>query len=177
MTWTTPRTWATGDEITATRLNEQLRDNMLELRSSRTARVRRLTAQSIPDSADPWATAIGFTSEDFDVPAWHSNTTNNTRITPDVAGVYLVTANVEFAANATGDRAIRIGVNGVGTSNMRAQTTTPAPTVNALLSTTAVVLLNGTTDYIEIGAWQSSGGSLNTGTSLGCWCSVTWIGA
>ena len=100
MTWTTPRTWATGDEITATRLNEQLRDNMLELRSSRTARVRRLTAQSIPDSADPCATAIGFTSEDFDVPAWHSNTTNNTRITPDVAGVYLVTANVEFAANA-----------------------------------------------------------------------------
>ena len=177
MTWTTPRTWATGDEITATLLNEQLRDNMLELRSSRTSRVRRLTAQSVPHLEDPWATAIGFTSEDFDVPSWHSNSTNNSRITPDVAGVYLATACVEFDANATGDRAVRIGVNGVGVAHMRAQTTIPAPTVNALLSTTAVVLLNGTTDYIEIGAWQSSGGSLNTGTSLGCWCSVTWIGA
>lgn len=36
MAWTTPRTWNIGDLVTDARLNEQLRDNMLVLKTGLT---------------------------------------------------------------------------------------------------------------------------------------------
>ena len=178
MGWTAPRTWAAGDEITASRLNEQLRDNMLELRAAPTCRVRRATAQTITSQAEPM-TGISFTSEDFDVRGWHSTSTNPTRVTPDVAGLYLVATTIEFMPNATGARSVRIGVNGLAIPQGLSQVTHQAVVtgVPTNVSTTAVVVLNGTTDFIEVGVSQTSGADLNTGEYNGCWCSVTWIGA
>ena len=34
MAWTTPRTWSTGDLVTASHMNEQVRDNQTILKSS-----------------------------------------------------------------------------------------------------------------------------------------------
>ena len=150
----------------------------LSLSASPTCRVRRVTSQTIASQAEPM-TGIAFTSEDFDADRWHSTSSYPTRITPDVAGLYLVATTIEFMPNGVGARSVRIGVNGLTIPQGLSQVTSQAVTtgVPTNVSTSAVVVLNGTTDFIEIGVSQTSGGDLITGEYNGCWCTVTRIGA
>src|SRR6266498_542252 len=53
-----------------------------------------------------------FASERFDTDAIHDNTTNNSRLTCKTAGVYQISGQVEYAANATGRRELLIRLNG-----------------------------------------------------------------
>ena len=75
-----------------------------------TARVRRTTGQSIPDST---TTAIAFTTETWKtVASMHSNSVNNSRLTAPIDGVYLITASVLWQGSTVGRRTIFLEVNG-----------------------------------------------------------------
>jgi hypothetical protein len=104
-------------------------------------------------------TALAFDTERHDQDAAHDTVTNNPRLTAPVKGKYLAWALVTFAASATGSRGVRIRVGGATTV---AQVLLPA--CGGGLDTSVhvakeIALNNG--DYVEVLAFQDSGGNLN----------------
>jgi uncharacterized protein YjbI with pentapeptide repeats len=138
------------------------------------ARVRRTTSQSIPSGS---FNAIQLTSETWDNGGLHSNV-NNTRLTAPIDGVYLITANVFWAANTTGRRDLGIAVNG-GFVAFDARPATSAVSEVPLAVTTTYLLEAG--DFVEAKVEQTSGGALNLdagsgGSETSPEVSMTWLG-
>lgn len=105
-----------------------------------------------------------FNTERWDTNETHDTTTNPSRLTCQTAGLYLIIANIEFDANATGHRMIRLRLN--ATTNI-ARTETPAvataaTTTNIIVSTIYNLAVS---DFIEVQVFQTSGGNLNINTT------------
>lgn len=123
-------------------------------------------AQSVANAA---YTALNFDTEEVDNYALHSTSSNTSRITILYSARYRVSYSLQFAANATGIRTGRIRRDGA-TLLWNAES---VPTAGAGVDTTVqgsfVVKLDAT-QYIELEAYQDSGGALNmqggNGTSL-----------
>jgi len=111
---------------------------------------------SIPNAT---TTALTFNSESYDYDTIHSTSSNTGRLTAKKSGVYQITGGGAFAANATGGRQFAIRVN--GSTYIGA---TFVPTVGGSYTTnldvSAMYKLN-LNDYVELVAFQTSGGSLN----------------
>jgi hypothetical protein len=102
--------------------------------------------------------ASGYTyTEDRDTLAWHSAATNTDRITPNVAGLYRVTVAVQHAANALGTRRVQIFKNTTAIAGLSGSAVSPG---SAVVSSTAVIEMNGSTDYFSATSFQDSGSSL-----------------
>lgn len=123
------------------------------------ARVTNSGNISIPNNLN---TALTFDTSRFSSGEWDS-TTNPSRITCLVDGIYNISASVTFAANASGTRKLAIRKNGsneiassapVGTSTSAGT----ASTVDLVASTTAKLVAG---DYVEMTVLQTSGGDLN----------------
>lgn len=100
-----------------------------------------------------------FNSERWDTGSIHSTVTNTGRLTPPLDGLYLLTAHVSWAANATGFRQVGFLVNGsatVGNTRTMAVTTASEPTVQSV----ATLYRLSASDYAEVVVYQNSGGSL-----------------
>lgn len=119
------------------------------------ARVYNTAAQSIADSV---TTTITFDSERSDVGAFHSTSSNTSRLTIPVAGTYACGVALRFASNATGYRLAGIVLNGATTIVRDVRTT-----VNGLQTSVAAATLYdfAAADYIEVQVFQNSGGALN----------------
>lgn len=121
-----------------------------------------LASVAIPNGAE---TVIGSTSpaypytETLDIFEWHDPTTNPTRLVPNVPGVYQVVVIGAFAVNSTGQRYFRVKKNGAAVSGATLPIATPSFSGEGTLVTE--IYLNGTTDYVEVAVFQSSGGNLN----------------
>jgi hypothetical protein len=87
MPYATPRTWATGDLATAAMLNQDVRDNVSSLANPPACRVYHNTTQSIGDATE---VTVAFNAERFDTNTMHDTATNNSRITFNTAGLYVV---------------------------------------------------------------------------------------
>ena len=101
------------------------------------------------------------TTGTYDPKSWFNNA--NDRIAVGQAGFYCVTANIAFAANATGRRTLTVAVNGAdaGSVNVLA-----APAGSTILSvSTNLYLAAG--DLVTMTALQQSGGALNTAVVAG----------
>lgn len=133
---------------------------------------------AMQSSAQSIATAT-YTDIQFNgtpVVAYWALTSTSTRFTPLVAGKYRVDGSVYFTANATGTRYCAVFKNGV---SMRANgapasaSQVVGPEVNSY-----VVDMNGTTDYLTIRGYQTSGGALNTlaGVPFESTFTVTYVG-
>lgn len=72
-------------------------------------------------------------------------------------GVYMITGMIAFASNPTGDRAVYIRKNGTEIGRTRMPAATGGPTHLPVMVTEGFIA----NDYIEIGAYQKSGGALN----------------
>lgn len=94
-------------------------------------------------SQNTW-TKIQYNSEDFDTASCFDSSTNY-RFTPNIAGYYQVTASAS-SNNIAGGQYIAIYKNGSNWIEGRASNYT---TINAGVSVTGLVYLNGSTDYIE----------------------------
>jgi hypothetical protein len=104
-------------------------------------------------------TAITFDTENFDTDGFHSTSSNTSRITipSGKGGKYSVSFIQKWATNASGIRIIYFRKNG---STLFDGLVNGALNNNDILSRTVVVdLVAG--DYIEMGAYQDTGGSLN----------------
>lgn len=120
-----------------------------------------VTAQSIGTNT---FTKVQYNVELFDTNSNYDPTTNY-RFTPTVAGYYQINANVGFAGSALGFSMIAIYKNGsiyVYGSGIMNNTT-----IGGLCTASSLIFCNGSTDYIEAYAWQSTGGSLALQTSTG----------
>lgn len=115
--------------------------------------------QSIPDNA---LTALAFGAEDWDLPGgFHDPVTNNSRITPNVAGYYLFRGTYFTGPRtdyATVDVSLRKnGVTSIAPAERRAFSTAATQVANAFsVQCSAQVQCNGTTDYVELMAFQDN---------------------
>jgi hypothetical protein len=120
-----------------------------------------VTAQSFSSST---FTKVQYNVETFDTNSNYDNATNY-RFTPTVAGYYQINGNVSFAGSAIGYVQIAIYKNngqlisGSGIPNNM--------TIGGMVMVSSIIYMNGSTDFVEIYAWQSSGGALVLQTSAG----------
>ena len=154
MAYSTIATFTTGETVTAAKMN-QVKDDIDYLYTGSGARVYNNADISI---ANATTTALTFNTERFDTETYHSTSSVTGRLVAPVTGLYLITGHIRFAANATGERRLMITLGGttdiayVSHSNNAAIIT---------LMTVATIYQLSATNYVELRAYQSSGGSLN----------------
>jgi hypothetical protein len=191
--WASPRTWVTG-ALSAAALNTDVRDDLsylYEVLHGTNAdkipfaahdnnawvvpqcRVALRSAWVLPNNAN---TILNFAAADiWDTDTIHDTATLNTRLRPATKGIYLCYAQMNFAGNATGSRAVDILFN--GTSIARAELGSVGASQTVLAAVT-MYQFNGSTDYIEMQVYQNSGGSL-TSPNAGFYSTefgITWCG-
>jgi len=89
----------------------------------------------------------------------HTPITNNSRLTAQRSGTYLITTRVTFAGSSAGTlREVELRVN--GSTFVADRGTAPAGTNTVKLTTSIVYHLNAN-DYVETTVFQDSGGNLN----------------
>lgn len=103
-------------------------------------------------------TALTFNTERFDRDNMHSTVTNTGRITFTTAGIYIVTGHVAYAASATGVREIKFRLS--GTTNLASQKANATSSGTTRL-TLAMIYQFAAADWIDLTAFQDSGGALN----------------
>lgn len=124
----------------------------------------RLVQAVVQVLADNTAVAVTFTTEDIDTHGYHDNVTNNSRITPLIAGYYTVRGAVMFEALATPVfTACWIRKN--GSTGLAPAARGPGSTNAQGAFTAVLVSMNGSTDYVELVAQQDSAGADNTNVS------------
>ncbi len=109
---------------------------------------------------------VNFNTENFDTDGYHSTSSNTSRLTVPAgkSGKFLVGCIATFANNATGYRNVAFRKNGstyvgsISSQNVGASGNTGV-SVHNVYDLVA-------TDYIEIDAYQNSGGSLNLAGGL-----------
>ena len=121
-------------------------------------------------------TAITLNSERWDTDTMHSTSSNTSRLTATTAGLYVITASVDFAANATGVRSAQLQVNGA--TVIALSTIASAGAGNDTVISLATTYYLNATDYVEMLAFQNSGGALNvvSGANYSPELSAVWIG-
>lgn len=171
MAYTPNPTWADGSAggtpITAAKLNNmeagiEDADNRITALAAAAvpaARVFHSANQAIGTAS---ATVLAFNSERFDTDTIHDNATNNSRLTCKTAGKYLITGTIEWPVAATGTRGAYLRVNG-GTFVGIAQHPPSNTGVDVVIVTTLWEM--AVNDYVELLAFQSSGGNLNVNAS------------
>lgn len=115
--------------------------------------------QSITDST---LTALTLNSEDFDVGSLHSTSVNTSRMTlsATAGGVYIVVGQTTFAGNATGVRDLSLRLD--GTTYVGSSRVTNLAAVQMTFGVSAILTLTNS-QYVELIAFQTSGGNLNAG--------------
>lgn len=113
--------------------------------------------QSVPHDAS--GATLAFNSEDIDTDSMHNPVTNNSRITINTPGLYLVGYKIRYAGIAGGERTIQIFKNG---STARGSFSEAAPNGTAPISVECELLMQlAANDFLECVAYQTSGGALN----------------
>lgn len=116
------------------------------------------TTQSIGTGTTP--VALTLDTEIVDSDGGHSTTTNTSRYTAQTAGLYYVSGTVTFATSATNTRTLQVLLNGAAINGAGIQAA-PAPNRGGSVFVATLVQM-AVGDYVEIAAWQDSGGSLLT---------------
>ncbi|MCT9932457.1 hypothetical protein N5079_19840 [Planotetraspora sp. A-T 1434] len=150
-----PRTWTVGELLTGAKLNAELRDNLNFLLSPPTALLWASADQSLTHAT--WG-AISWASEQYDNDGGHSNSTNPSRFTAQTAGWYKLITTGSFNSSTSGTlRGLKFRKN--GTTDYGELLDGMASNGVASLITSAVVQL-AVNDYVEVLAYQDTGGSL-----------------
>lgn len=127
-----------------------------ELADPPTCRVYSSVNQNILTATD---VALTFNQERFDTDTMHSNVTDNSRITFTTGGVYVMTFCMTWEANATGDRKIRIRLNGATIIVADEKSSDQNDDFDHTVSTIYKVAAG---DYIEAYVAQNSGVTLQS---------------
>jgi len=133
-------------------------------------KVYRGAAQAIPNNT---FTNLLWTDESFDPNAMHSTTTNTDRLTipTGMGGLWVASACIRFAGNATGAREIIVSANTAGNSTYINTPFTMSANVAAFSLSLVAQMSAG--DYFYMYVSQNSGGNLNVEAGAG----VSWFAA
>jgi hypothetical protein len=127
--------------------------------------------------ANATTTTLTFNSESIDTDGFHSTSTNTGRITipTGLGGKYLINTTARFGLAASGFKTLKLYKNGGQTVDIYEETN------NAFqyqLGSKSFILELVAGDYLELGAFQSSGGNLDFyGRALELPFSVQYLGA
>jgi hypothetical protein len=170
------RTWVAGEIVTAAYMNANVRDAGNFMIGEPIAELRQATLQPVATAS---FTSISLDASDIDSDGGHSNVTNNSRYTGKTAGWFQFSGGASFATNGTGSRGTQWAKNGTGVvASGVLGASSGAAFASWVAARTKFIQLNGSTDYVELQAFQSSGGSLNTVVGAGsdpANMSVRWV--
>lgn len=163
---------AAGDPILASTINALISYGL----NKPSGRIRQGTAQT--GIASGATTAVTFAAADeVDTGGFHDTVTNNTRVTPTVAGLYRVSGGVSIAGQ-TDFTQVQGWIGRNGSSNLApAHRINPGTSSQTLvLPTSAMVQVNGSTDYFELyfSATRSGAGNVATAVSSQFACVLEW---
>jgi hypothetical protein len=128
-------TFVSGQILTAAELNAGLPTCVLTN-----------TSVSLTDTTN---TLIPFTVEMTDLNGWHSTTVNTSRITPNIAGTYLATLQINNVSGGLSRALIALQKNG---TDLSPTVTTDTPGTFDDFNAVGFAVANGTTDYFEFKA-------------------------
>lgn len=170
MPYVSPAAVVSGGVISKTTFGDVVKADLDFLANPPACRATRSAAKSIANAAE---TFIDFDAETYDTDSMHSTVTNNTRITINTAGLYLVTFTGQLAAAATYDRIrtfIRLnGATNIGGSQAAKTTGSLAPELD-----TAFVYKFAATNYIEVDVFQDGTGAAKDLSNPAF--TATWLG-
>lgn len=108
------------------------------------------------------ARSLPFTGTTADTHNWHDPAVNNTRITPNIAGTYSVQGHLAVVGGTAADLIAEVRKNGVVTVGCpySYQRATNQGFASNTVDCHGTVVMNGTTDYVEL--WVTSSASINT---------------
>ena len=155
-----PRTWAKRDIGTYDVVASEVYQAVSFLLNPPVVKLRQALAAGVNPVASSDFTGVQWNIEDTDPYQFHSVSTNPTRIVPNVPGWYRGWFTVGFTdGTGTGNyRTAELVKN--GTANRVRRDTRPAVTAGQSRVVRAVPFIvncNGTTDYLEVYAFQDSG--------------------
>lgn len=104
------------------------------------------------------STILAYNQEEYDTDSMHDLVTNNSRITFNTAGVYVVTSQVRWEGNATGDRRIWIRRSGATTLASSEASADQSDEFDMNVTTRPIKYTAG--QYVETLVAQNSGVSL-----------------
>ena len=136
-----------------------------------------LTKSAAQAVANATTVFLTFDTEEFDSDAYHSTSSNTSRITipSGKGGKYLFVLNVNFAGNATGQRLLMLYKNG---AVHKYSTSIGSAAGYSFRVTTSVIASAVATDYFEFAVYQDSGVSLDVnGGATETTFSTTYLGA
>lgn len=170
MAWVSPTTRAAGYTAGSAVWNQDVVDNPTFLYQKPFAEVYHNTTQSVSSGS---TTTLSFNSENFDTDTMHDNVTNNSRLTVNTAGVYLITAYAFVASGGVGTyfSVLRVnGATGIASNSFyhRVAATAVYITVSGLWKFAA-------SDYVELRFFQNSGSSVTVEANPTF--SMQWIGS
>lgn len=160
-----PHQFAVGEQATSTNINTYY-SGIQFLENPPVCQLYQATFQTIGTGSP---TAITFDGSVTDTYNGHSNVTNNSRYTFQVAGTYLLAGSSAWSGNATGVRGSEFVINGTTTvpgSQIILAAIPSAGNNTNVPATTCLVKVN-VNDYVELYGVQTSGGNLATQTGSG----------
>lgn len=160
---------ASGDKILAADVDD-LGDYTIR---APLVRLIQQAAQSIPHNTNTAAT-FGASSEDIDTHGFHDTASNTSRITPTVAGYYLLTGcYVTVAAADYTNIGCSIFKNGASAGIWDRR----GPNVTNVVKTAycdAILSANGSSDYFELDVYHTNGAVAARNTSTGTGFATTF---
>lgn len=106
-------------------------------------------------------TALTFTVDDVDNVDGHNTSSNTTRYVAQYEGWVMTGGGPNFVPNGTGGRGSRWAVNGVTVAGSEIMMPSVA-SLNLGLPARVMPVYLAAGDYLELQAWQNSGGNLDT---------------
>lgn len=122
-------------------------------------------------------TVITWNAQEYDTDAFFAPTSTNIVVPAGLAGYYLLQGSLEYAANATGLRFIRIFVNGAGITYTFGGNATAV--FGQVVNVSATLYL-AVGDIVTLEGYQNSGGNLNVlggAAPTRSWLQVSFLGA
>lgn len=170
-----PATAVPGEFLTSALWNAQVRDAVGFLTHVPVFSAQQTVQQSYGSNSSSPAPVL-LDSETLDSDGGHSTTTSTSRYTVQTAGIYSAIGTVAFVTAATGSRAVLIAVNGVAVRQTVLPTLATGNTWSGQCSWMGPLSVG---DYVEMWAWQTSGGNLLTSNNPGLNPSLTlhWVSA
>lgn len=167
--WTSPRTYAHGEILTATIANLHWRDNLNFLYNAPSCGAKRTTQLSIVNNT---FTAVTMPEEEWDNDGMHSTSVNTDRITAATAGRYLAGGWGYWLSSSVGTRFWAISHSGGGGDFGLCETSDPASGTDCQQTAAGIKVLS-VGQFASTTAFQNSGGSLNI---LIAWIAAHWVG-
>jgi len=125
-----------------------------------TVKAKQSVVQEIPNST---ITVLDWGAEDWDTDTMHDNSTNNSRLTVNTAGKYLVTLNVIWESNNTGARQLLIFQNTTQICGVIFPNNGAGQDQNQIFMVANAIV----TDYFVAKVWHAAGVAIDAGVTLG----------